>query len=398
MKHIGHKKVAKKKYKRIVAAVAGAAIVSSAMLPGVPIAKVQAATPSAQQQEAQNAGTTKPEAQKAEVNKPQEQKDEVNKPDRHQEEARNSPLSAARQYADAHGFDSGRDNLSLQSRSDTEATVLLRTDNGKTYKMRLVKGSDNVWQVTSVSRIDSNNSDERRSDPVRVVRDRAASFGFDAVRDRFTLLSQSGSKATVSVIRSGQDFKVDLERRDGEWVITTIRGIGNGRYPATFTPASLFNYRTTTTVTNPLTQTILYSTDKYANWFWHEDSYPDDMSFGIFFQHPSVNGADKLLPSEILDYMKGVNFDQSFVLTANLGTVADQGFGIGIEKVAQVGNTITVTVRGESPHDGTPRLDNSQKYSYISIDRGTIDFTQTINVAFVDYHGTLLGSYTIIPR
>jgi hypothetical protein len=69
-----------------------------------------------------------------------------------------------------------------------------------------------------------------RTSPLTFAKDYASSYGFDASRDSFSLLSQSRNQATVQIIQhdTNQRFRVDLVRsQDGGWNITGVRGIGN---------------------------------------------------------------------------------------------------------------------------------------------------------------------------
>lgn len=60
------------------------------------------------------------------------------------------------------------------------------------------------------------------------VRDHAASYGFDANRDRFTLLTVNSQRALVEVRRydSGQLYNVFMERDPGSgWTVVDIRAV-----------------------------------------------------------------------------------------------------------------------------------------------------------------------------
>ena len=74
------------------------------------------------------------------------------------------------------------------------------------------------------------------SSPVDFVKTYATQYGFDALRDSFTLIHQGRHKATVQVVNNatGQRFKIDLERHRGDWQIVVLRGIGDERFPATY--------------------------------------------------------------------------------------------------------------------------------------------------------------------
>ncbi len=390
MKHKNHRKSARRKYKRLFAALAGAAVVTSALLPSLPISKVHAAenTVVASPASSAEAGT------KPEPSKEQRDKERDRNEDRHN--VSGSPVAAVKAAAAAYGFDARNDSFSLQSSSSTDAIVLVRTDSGKTFKVRLSKDNNGLWRIDSVKEvITGGNSDGviRPGDPVDVVKDNAGTFGFDAYNDRFTLLSVDGGKAIVEVRTSGQTFKVDLERSGGKWVITTIRGIGNSQYPATYRPASLFGYRIPVTGPVTLGDRTLYSNDAYAGWVWREPSYPADMQVGVLMAKPDpANTAG--IPSVIVDKVDTIDFGRQLVLYAHIGSVSERGYGIGIEKVVQTGNDLTVTIRTRSPLDNN-RWSLTKTNDVIPIDRLALNFAEPIHINFIDQNGISISSYTL---
>lgn len=366
MKYNNHRKPFRKNYKRVVAAMAGAAVISSAMLPGLPAAQ-------AKSQEVQSAA---PQT----VDKTTEGRSSAH-----------SPLYAARQYAKTHGYDISRQNLSLQWSSNYDASVLLRQDNGSTYRIKLVKNKDNTWRVVSMNKVDQQVNNMR--DPVDVVKDNAAVFGFDARHDRFTLLSLVGSKAIVQVRSNGQTFKVDLVKKGAGWDITTIRGIGDMNHPATYIPASSFLYKTAGTISPA--QNILYRTNIYENWKWNETVYPKDMTFGIVLENPEL--AKATIPEDVRKQIANVHYNTRFVVFAHLGSIAPRGYGIGIEKITQTGNVITVNVHTKSPNNAAD-LPPTKYSDYIAVDRAVLQNTNRIHIAFIDQNGTILNNYTIAVK
>ena len=449
MKHISHRKHARRRYKRLMAALAGVAVVTSAMLPGIPIARVHAAentavtapatvaevpaaaapateptaveTPSvaqvaepaaksaAETPAAEPAATAQPateqtrdqkqsnQEERTQENRNQENRNQDRQQDRHNDQQNNaagSPVAAVKAAAAVYGFDARNDKFSLQSQSSNEAVVLVRTDSGKTFKVHLSQNHGN-WRVDSVKEVVTGGGGGviRTGDPVDVVKDNAAIFGFNAVKDRFTLLSVNGGTAVVQVKTSGQTFKVDLERNGGKWVITTIRGIGNERYPATYRPASMYGYPTLGIATGPVaTEKTLYSNDSFVNWSWQESAYPADMKLGVLVSPPAATQTS--IPGVIVDKVDSIDFGRQLVLYAHIGSVADRGYGIGIERVAQTGNDLTVTVRIKSPlanNDWSLTKTND----VIPIDRLALNFTYPIHINFVDQDGVSLSSYTL---
>ncbi|HWR41769.1 hypothetical protein [Sporomusa sp.] len=403
MTHTSRRKSAKRKYKRLVAALAGAAVVTSALLPGLPIAKVHAAentvtaspaptTEAAPPSDATGDGTNAPTKDSTTDRTTERDKE---RPTENQTVS-GSPVAAVKAAASAYGFDARRDSFSLQSHSSNEADVLVRTDNGKTFKVRLTKDND-TWKIVSVKEVvtGDNGGVIRDGDPVDVVKDNASRFGFDAYNDTFTLLSVASGKAIVEVKTSGQKFKVDLERSSGRWVITTIRGIGNGKYPATYRPASLYGYGTTGPVVTANERT-LYANDAFTGWTWNQSTYPADMKLGVLLAQPASADIAEI-PGIIVDKVDSIDFGRQIVLYAHIGSVADRGFGIGIEKVVQTGNDLTVTIRTKSPLENY-RLSATKTNDVIPIDRLTLNFNDPIHITFVDQSGTTLSTYTVVRR
>ncbi|TWH45429.1 hypothetical protein [Sporomusa sp. KB1] len=399
MKHTSRRKSAKRRCKRLVAALAGAAVVTSAMLPGLPLSQAHAAENTAITVPSPGTEANPPTEDKQDNNKETTQENAVNH-DRDKErpgEQQSSPVAAVKAAAAAYGFDARHDSFSLQWNSSTEGVVMVRTDKGKTFKVRLIKTAGD-WKISSVTEVvtgGQGNGVIHLGDPVEVVKDNAATFGFDAYDDSFTLLSMAGSKAIVQVKTSGQTFKVDLERSGSNWIITTIRGIGNSNYPATYRPASLYGYPATAPVTT-VTNKTLYNNNSFADWTWHESAYPADMKVGVLlFKPESAAIAD--IPGIIVDKVEPIDFSRQLVLYAHIGSVASKGYGIGIENVVQTGNDLTVTIRTKSPlenHRLSPTINND----VISLDRLTLNFDNPIHIQFVDQKGTALSNYTLYRK
>lgn len=365
MKHHHRPKSLRKKYKRIVATMAGAAVLSSAMLPGLPVTKVQA-------QETQDTNRT-------EVNKAESPNTST------------SPLNAARKYAQDQGYDANRNNLSLQWSTNSDASVLLRQDDGNAYRVRLNKDENNRWAVNNLREVDRRANYLR--DPVETVKDNAASLGFDTRYDRFTLLSIAGSKAIVQVRHGGQTFKVDLIKKGSGWDITTVRGIGDMNHPATYTPVSFLPATAVSTISPA--QNVLYQTNTYTSWAWNETTYPNDMTLGVILQNPQL--ATATIPPDILNKIANINFNNQFVVFAYLGNVPPRGYGIGIERIVQAGNAITVTVHTKSPNNAAD-LPQSKYSDYITIDRAALRNASQVHITFVDQTGRTLNNYTMATK
>lgn len=398
MKNNSRRKIAKRKYKRLLAALAGAAVVTSAILPGLPISKVHAAENTVVAAPAQT-GETSDTSKNITTGDTDKTHERDRNRDKDTTDAKNfaaaSPVAVVKSLAGTYGFDANNDSFSLQWRRGTEALVLVNTVNGQTYKVHLSK-DDGGWTIDSVKEvITGGTSDDAivAGDPVAVVKNNAGTFGFDATNDRFSLLSIAGGKAIVQVKTSGQTFKVDLEKNHGNWVITTIRGIGNSKYPATYRPASLYGYGTLGAATGPVVTVgrTLYSNDAFAGWTWRESAYPSNMKLGVLLTRP---GKTSDIPSIIVDKVDSIDFGRQLVLYAHLGSVADRGYGIGIEKVVQTGNDLTVTIRTKSPLFNTS-WSTTKAYDIIPIDRLALNFDDPIHINFVDQNGTSLSSYTL---
>lgn len=236
------------------------------------------------------------------------------------------------------------------------------------------------------------------NDPVQVVKDNAAAFGFNPEIDHFSLLSRSKDKAIVQVRTPEQTFKIDLIRHENSWEIKTIRGIGDMNHPATYTPAGMFFYRPPSVVTvSDITQTIIYQNDNFSDWYWNKTFYPYDMSFGIVLQKTDVDQSNRLLPDTVKSQIDNIDFGSKFVLYANLGTVAAKGYGIGIEKIVQTGNDFIITVRTNSPRTANI-LVTSKLNDVVSLDRSLLNFEDPITFTFIDQNGNVLAAHTLTKR
>ncbi len=180
----------RRKYKRYAAAVAGAAILTGAALPGIPAAKALAA------ERPTNLPPLK-SVQTAEL----------------QKDARTSvsqvvaeKLQLEKRHRHKRGWH--EHNHSWPGPDENQ----IRYENGRVYYR-----SDNHRDRDYVNYLSS---------PVDFVKDRAAMYGFDRYRDAFTLLSLSGNQAVVQVKKhdNGSLFNILLERdNDSNWKIVDIR-------------------------------------------------------------------------------------------------------------------------------------------------------------------------------
>lgn len=143
-------------------------------------------------------------------------------------------------------------------------------------------------------------------------------------------------------------------------------------------------------------QQVLFQTSNYDTWSWNEATYPQDMAFGVFQQNPLQTGISTPIPKNVLNTVNKVNFGNQFIIYAHLGAKVSPGHAIGISRVEQTGNDLTVTVRANSPQpniaSGPTKADD-----LVQIDRSTLNFSVPINITFVNENGTILNNYTINP-
>ncbi|MDR7866637.1 MAG: hypothetical protein RIN56_07420 [Sporomusaceae bacterium] len=180
----------RRKYKRYAAAVAGAAILTGAVLPGIPAAKALAADRPTNLSPLKTVQTTALE-----------------------KDSRTTVTQAVAekvQLVKRHRLKRGwhEHNNSWPGPDENQ----IRYEDGRVYYR-----SDNNRDRDYVNYLSS---------PVDFVKDRAAMYGFDRYRDAFTLLSLSGNQAVVQVTKhdNGSLFNILLERdHDSNWKIADIR-------------------------------------------------------------------------------------------------------------------------------------------------------------------------------
>lgn len=179
----------RRKYKRYAAAVAGAAILTGAALPGIPAAKALAAELPTNLPPLKTVQTAELDKDTSTVNQAVAEKLQREKRLRHK-----------------RGWHEHR-----HSWPGPDETQIRYEDGRVYYRSDSDRDRDYVHYLSS---------------PVDFVKDRAAMYGFDRYRDSFTLLSLSGSQAVVQVTKhdNGSLFNILLERDyDGNWGIIDIR-------------------------------------------------------------------------------------------------------------------------------------------------------------------------------
>ncbi|MBP2653749.1 MAG: PrcB C-terminal domain containing protein [Firmicutes bacterium] len=142
---------------------------------------------------------------------------------------------------------------------------------------------------------------------------------------------------------------------------------------------------------------LLFNTDIYEGWQWRETAFPRDMALGILASDPRISGSIVDLSANSLSLINGVDFTRNVILFAHLGATTGQGYGIGISKVVQTGNNLTVAVRFKSPGlEGTPAIVKTD--DFVRIPRGTLDFRRRIDILFEDKSGTMLARQVLMPE
>jgi len=182
-----------------------------------------------------------------------------------------------------------------------------------------------------------------------------------------------------------------LARPNDENRLSIFRRMKNTAYPFSSNLARL-GEQPVATLTN---QQVLYQTSNFKEWAWHESSYPQDMVFGVFLEDVRLSEIANLSATNALNPLNGVDFDQQFVVYAYLGSVATHGYGIGIEKIAQAGNNITVTIRSKSPQPNEENPPVTKIADFVPVSRKTLDFSKPIQITFIDQKGAVLFNYTI---
>lgn len=255
---------------------------------------------------------------------------------------------------------------------------------------------DNSLHLENIVVQDKSVKPDWAGSPVNLVKANARKYGFNPHSDRFSLLSQTRTKATVQVKSGDRTFKVDLTRKSGlsQWKITAIRGIGNMKYPASYTPASFFEPQIKVTLAAAETpgSVLLYRNNAFADW---QDPAPADLSFGVLVQDSPGKGR---VPAEVYDRIKGMDLQNRLVLYAALGNGKSADYGIGIEQVAAADDRITVTVRTKSPRPDERGTSGGKPYDIVSLDRTALDFWSPLHVTFVDRNNKTLRSYTVVLR
>lgn len=190
-KQASGRKLLRRKYKRYAAAVAGAAILTGAALPGIPVAKAAA-------------------AERATASSPV--KYEYSQKVHRDKDRDDGPLRGSRWYdryesrsdwhQHRHSWPSSDENRGWV---DKDGRIYYRSDTSRLYDRYVYYGEER--------------------NPLEVVRSYAANYGFDRDRDTFRIIALSSRKATVQVTKNntGERYIVSMERSYNHgWSIVAI--------------------------------------------------------------------------------------------------------------------------------------------------------------------------------
>ena len=198
---ISKRKMLRRKYKRYAAAIAGAAIMTGAAIPGIPVAKTLAAeNPSPSPSPTIEQTTTIDKNDQTSV----------------------TPVTAQLWHKLKNGW-----HEHVNSWPSPNETQSLYKDGHIYYRSNSDRYNDqNRYEYTNYV-----------NSAVEYTQSYAWKYGFDQDLDSFSLLFQANNEATVQIIKhdTGQRFKINLERnQDGDWMVVSIRGIGDENFAATY--------------------------------------------------------------------------------------------------------------------------------------------------------------------
>ncbi|MEG6584272.1 protease complex subunit PrcB family protein [Dendrosporobacter sp. 1207_IL3150] len=337
------------------------------------------------------------------------------------------PVQTIKAYADKYGFSAQKDTFTLVSQKHQgqhtgtgEADVLVQHGD-KSYLVRLVQpmgsGASKIWQVSSIREVKTviknkpdvgpgvegldytkivawqqavdAGRDLWRLDPMKVAVNEGKAYGFSE-KDTFTIIRKMSStdlarhgQIDMEVIHDGIKYTMILVKPlGGPDAIWTIYRVSSGHKPEQ---------------KPPVTEKVLFKTEKYAGWDWHKGQYPKDIAFAVIADYNTQLENDKRIPEAVLEQVKDINYDKKVVLFAYLGGVPSGGYDIGIEKVTMSGNSMTVQVRTKSPRPGDmTTMDISSHADYITLDRSVVDIWGGVNITFVDQAGKVLSKNKIV--
>lgn len=155
---IAKRKSLRRKYKRYAAAVAGAAILTGAALPGIPVVKAAAA---------ENPTSPSPVKVEQTVNKDNQRHTAYTATERSWAERHDrqrtttvrelpNPVDTVKEYAAAYGFNPDRDTFTFLDLSSRKATIqVTKYDTGERFRVNLERerGRFSDWTIVAVYRV-----------------------------------------------------------------------------------------------------------------------------------------------------------------------------------------------------------------------------------------------------
>lgn len=136
---------------------------------------------------------------------------------------------------------------------------------------------------------------------------------------------------------------------------------------------------------------VLFATQQYANWQWHYERYPDNMSFAVLTAAADAAAPDSLALRMLQENLQPEVYRQKIAIVAALGAAAPQT-DIGIEEVRLYGKELTVRVHTKSARLNQPLTRNlTYPYDYVLLDRQGLDLRSGLNVTFIDQQGAVLS-------
>ncbi len=226
-KKTASKKALRRRYKRYAAALAGAAIMTGAALPGLGAATAAAHSPFTAPSPITLRDTLPQLDEQKTVKKVTASKTakNTNKTDRTD---RNGPPGRG-WHEHKYSWPGSNENQGWYE----NGRIYYRSDNsrsGSHYDSRY----DNRYSNHYDSRYDSRYNNHARyysyaaSGPVDFVKEQASKYGFDRNKDSFTLVSQSSNSATVLVKKdtTGKSYIVKIEREtQRNWYVASVQSI-----------------------------------------------------------------------------------------------------------------------------------------------------------------------------
>ncbi|CUH94792.1 putative secreted protein [Propionispora sp. 2/2-37] len=183
-----------RKYKHYAAAVAGAAVLTGAALPGIPVAKAAASEKYPDSPKAKTEQTTNFYKDYEKDKDKDKDKDKKERREHHRHNRRDG------WHEHRHSWPGPNENQAWY-------------EDGRVYYRSSNYDRDHYYSYTI-------------SSPIELVKDYAAQYGFDRYRDDFKILNLSRTTSVVQVTKynTGQRFLVYLDRDPGyDWEITAVR-------------------------------------------------------------------------------------------------------------------------------------------------------------------------------